>query len=584
MLNRFFKVLNQGVLVGLGALAALLTGCSPTILSFSLALNQISLSSDSVVNDGITPIIVSIQLNSSGADLGSVQDIVLSSNRGLTDTIVLSEDSSLDGIVSFKVTSQTLGSALLSASVPNAGLGSSIAIPVLFLSQTPWTDYQAQLASGLLPGIDTANLNSWTNLNSSSGLTLNGLLTLFGSSESSGWTGAGSTASPYALSFDSSASNAYVDFGNGMNNPSTNRFSFETWIAPSSVASSNLVILGNGTTGKTSNVGLTLKQSNLSPGAVQLTLGDRSYEEEILSNLPTSYWKLTEGTGTGVDSSGNSNPIIYSNTSAQSTGSLAKYPNGSTVFNGTNSYVQIPATSYLNVGSANFTINFNAYSSSSGSGTQYLFSWSDPSNIQFLFYLQGATIVTNVNGGATNSVSNVAFPDQWHQYTITKQSNNLYIFVDGVGWISLPIGGAVMNTGTAVYFGSNLGSTSNVLTGAIDNISFYPSGVSFTELAYLNKLVVRPTCVSSTSFLNNIWHFLSGSFDGAHLTLSVDGIQECSIAGSGTYGGSVQTFRIGADSAGAHAWSGRVADLRTYQTALTPAQVNSNYEATQNRF
>ena len=84
----------------------------------------------------------------------------------------------------------------------------------------------------------------------------------------------------------------------------------------------------------------------------------------------------------------------------------------------------------------------------------------------------------------------------------------------------------------------------------------------------------RRTAASNLAL--NTWTHLAATFDGATLRLFVNGTQVSSISHAGTIATSPNPLGIGGDSLYGQYFSGRIDEVRIYNTALTAAQVQTD--------
>ena len=230
------------------------TGGTPSATKSTLALVPAT-----VVNDGATTSsVTATMINSAGYPVPG-QAVTLTSSRNGTDTIAtVSGTTDATGKATFTVKSSTIGNPILTATDT-----ASITGKLLFLSQTPSVDFQAQYAkSGISAGDTTVN-TWWKDLFQTSTANDFNLHGFPGTNTAwSGTGGIGNPAAPYQLLF-TPASTQYLQSTTTLN--STNGFYFETWANPSSVTTLGSVILNTAD----ANHGFQLKQSSSSSPAIR---------------------------------------------------------------------------------------------------------------------------------------------------------------------------------------------------------------------------------------------------------------------------------------------------------------------------
>ncbi len=101
-----------------------------------------------------------------------------------------------------------------------------------------------------------------------------------------------------------------------------------------------------------------------------------------------------------------------------------------------------------------------------------------------------------------------------------------------------------------------------------DTDSNRPSG----HVVVGSDLDVRGTA----ALASNTWTHLTASYDGANLRLYVNGNQVASRAVTGSMGASTRPLRIGGNNTWAEWFGGLIDDLRIYNRALTPSEVQAD--------
>jgi Concanavalin A-like lectin/glucanases superfamily len=74
----------------------------------------------------------------------------------------------------------------------------------------------------------------------------------------------------------------------------------------------------------------------------------------------------------------------------------------------------------------------------------------------------------------------------------------------------------------------------------------------------------------------NAWTHLAATFDGATLTLYVNGTQAASLAAGGNIATSAGALRIGGNNIWPEWFSGQIDEVRIYNRALSPAEIQSD--------
>lgn len=561
------------------------TGSSAPVSS---SLSSVQAFPASVIADNVATISLSISLVDSDGNALSGRTVTATSSR-VTDTLVGSPaTSNASGIAQISVRSSSVGASTITVVADGVTLSQA---KLLFLSATPWTDYQARLWNTLTAGDNSHGLkDSWNDLASSGSSTDGSLLNFtFSPAGSVPWAGSGSAlisssaTGPYRLVFD--GADDYVDFGTGIN--ASGPISFETWIRPSSVLDKGKVILGNGETinGGTaaeSNLGLTLKQSKAYPGRIELQLGQGSYSDVVLADNPDAYWRFGDFSGdVAYDSSGNANQGSFTGTyTLNQTGALPGDPNKSIRFDGATSYM----TSTVAIGA---TVTIEMWAKSTNLAQPMLWITGAVGSGPDLFFYNGKISLNQWNGDANPFCLMPANANDgnFHHFVtvINGGDSTAKLYYDGTLCGSANY---VNPTGT---FRLSSGHASYLWDGTIDEVAVYSAPLSATAVQnHYYAGLKRMSCTSSSGLVQDVWHHLTGVFDPAgvpSLTLHLNGVPSCSISLAGAaYTGSSNSLKAGRDSSAANSWSGAISDVRSYASALTQSQVSSNLSASTSIF
>jgi len=417
-------------------------------------------------------------------------------------------------------------------------------------------------------------------------------LTNFAKTTSSGYAGslpnlsASEKLTPYALVFDGVDDTLTM----GTANNGQSGFAFDAWISPLAATGTKKVIVSNAdSTGK----GFTLSQNLSGDGKLQLTLGQRSFEDEVRALNPLIYYRFNEVSGsTAIDSGSMGLNAAYTNT----------YLEGGTspVADGTTS-VSFTATSNATVNTGNKVLDEAPYT---------VCAWVKPTAIA------GANYII-ANGGETAGAHGYALIKEINQYEFWVSSNtgqikgHAVIPVTNTNWAFLcgswdgttnanaikinRDGGSVMGYATAANGAVNASTRNTYLAGtstgavtwdgSLDEIAVFGSVIGDTAVSTLYNAAVRPTCRSRSTLANNYWYDIGGLFTGGNsLSLFVNGVQECSVTATSTYNTSTSAITLGTDTSGANAWSGSIGEFRLYNSSATASTLTSNYTATKQRY
>jgi hypothetical protein len=482
-------------------------------------------------------------------------------------------------------------------------LDANTATPALAIGSTPHDLRIGGFVSSTTPGMFTGRIDEVALYGTA--LSAAQIASHFGAKDSA-WAGAGGNRHPAALALDGATQ--YANLTSGAN--SETNFSFETWIKPSAPAGGQKVILANGETTDSgtaaeSSRGLTLKQSKEGWGRVELSVGEKSYSDEVLADAPVAYWRLGEPSGTlAYDSSGNSRHGTYVGAVPGTVhdGTWGSNDTAAT-FDGTNDYVSLPAfttgVTSLNDFTVSMWVKMIAHNASNRS---YLLDFRGDGatandSIGMIIDRVGATTELHhysrwASAGAAEMKIVIPSPiGQWVHLAYSRQGTTLTAHVNGVAQTSAFAVGAVMKAdAVSLANAKRIGTYSSAGAGnywtnaIIDDVAIFNTALSDTRLlAHYHAGLKRLTCETHSSLAANAWHHIAGAFDasGPTLNLWIDGVSHCSktLAGA-VYAGSANDLKAGRDGSAANSWSGQVSEVRTYGTALTTTQVRTNLTTT----
>jgi hypothetical protein len=169
----------------------------------------------------------------------------------------------------------------------------------------------------------------------------------------------------------------------------------------------------------------------------------------------------TNGSTTFTDSTINNFTVSPFGT-AQITTTIKKFGTGSVYFDGS-SYLELPLNSAFNFSTGDFTIEFWAYPTRTGSHT-CITRWGGGTNIYFLAIDTTSGVVVYIAGGGPYITGGTIQTNQWYHIALTRQGSNLKAFLNGSQV------GSTYNIGAA----SLVGNSSNLRIGRdfIDNTPF----------------------------------------------------------------------------------------------------------------
>jgi hypothetical protein len=474
-------------------------------------------------------------------------------------------------------------------------------------------DYSGDYASLTSPNINSPMATTWRNI-ASSGSSYDGLLSGFPTTgaTSNGWSGSGTTSSPYGLTF---AGSEYIEVATEL---STTPTMFTTWVSPNNIASvaSGGVIFSTNNNG--ASAGMTLRQSARVAGTYELeTVGGYSYYTDLTTQDTGTiygYWRLGDSGANMVDSSGQNDGGNYylSSTSHAPT----SFASGAIVGDTTAKSVSVPysssgptfgnaSTSFPMTGNPQVyteeiwfktTAGYNqgGYLMGFGSSANGASSQSD----RKIWMTNTGLISTGIYNGSPQVVTSpLSYNDGfWHQaaatYTGNGTTGTFMLYVDGtlVGSLTGSTVSAAENISSGFWrigYDTMTGFTptpsSNEFLGQLAEASVHTSVLPASTIQRHYVLGNR-SCQSSVISTNGNWTMLGATYDGTTATLYVNGTATCQtdFISAGNFPNSPVPLFIGGSTGGAP-WTGSMADFKAYSTE-SGSVITSIYNATIHRF
>jgi hypothetical protein len=90
---------------------------------------------------------------------------------------------------------------------------------------------------------------------------------------------------------------------------------------------------------------------------------------------------------------------------------------------------------------------------------------------------------------------------------------------------------------------------------------------------------ILPNLYSTTMLSNGNWYFIAASYNGAALSIYVNGVLEASINSKIQMNNSGSVLQIGASDNKNDFFNGLIDDVRIYSRALSPAEIQAIYDA-----
>jgi hypothetical protein len=221
------------------------------------------------------------------------------------------------------------------------------------------------------------------------------------------------------------------------------------------------------------------------------------YHEQVLAASPAAYWRLGETSGTTAADETGANPGTYNNVLLNQPSALTSDSNPSASFDGTRSYMRVPASPSLNMTSA-VTVEFWAKRRTISSSYQVLVGkpgngqskfenyavWLTNANRYIAYFGNGNTFV----GAQTPAITDT----NWHYVVATYGGSRARIYLDGVlkqetvTTLQMSANNQPLNLGRA--------NTNNYyFNGWLDEVAIYPTVLSApTIVEHYNRGIGSP--------------------------------------------------------------------------------------------
>ena len=223
--------------------------------------------------------------------------------------------------------------------------------------------------------------------------------------------------------------------------------------------------------------------SILFSGTPRLTTGGRSasfsYRAQVELDLPISYWRLGEASGTtAVDAAGASNGTYSGGFVLGATGALAHDLDQGLDLDGTDATVSIPRVAAHDLATA---VTLEAWCKpDSLSGTRFVVN----NGSSYSLYIDSGSIVFGVRteGGLSTVQSSAVTTGTWQHFVGTYDGASLTLYASGVSLASVPLSGTLVTSATALNIGASDDAPSATFDGAIDEVAIYGSALSATRI------------------------------------------------------------------------------------------------------
>ena len=222
------------------------------------------------------------------------------------------------------------------------------------------------------------------------------------------------------------------------------------------------------------------------------------YREQVLAAGPAAYWRLDETGGTSAADQTGTNPGTYSNVLLNQPGALSSDSNRSASFDGTQSYVRVPASASLNMTSA-VTVEFWAKRRTISNGYQVLVGkpgdgrskyenysvWLTPSNKVTAYFGNGKSVVSVQTPPITDT--------NWHYFVVTDNGSTVRMYLDGALKQETTTTLQLTANNQPLNLGRSNDSNGFFFNGWLDEVAIYPTALSApTILAHYNRAIGPP--------------------------------------------------------------------------------------------
>ena len=266
---------------------------------------------------------------------------------------------------------------------------------------------------------------------------------------------------------------------------------------------------------------------------------------------------------------GSTAPDILPDTPSGITGKskLAKITNGAVSFDGSGDYLSIPDNVDFDFGTGDFTVELFAYNDPAQSSNPVLIGANGGWYIQFK---TGGTIVEFYTGTTSIQATELGLEGGWHHVAVTKESNVVKIFVDGI-LKTTTSNSDTTDLANTLYIG-NFNGASLHYHGFISNVrvikgtalytsDFTPPTEPLTEVTNTKLLCCQsPTSATAAAAQPTLSYFTGGTaltWDnspiGSKWTLSNGDKNATSSGGSGYTGADVFSVALAANTT--YAWT-----------------------------
>ena len=265
------------------------------------------------------------------------------------------------------------------------------------------------------------------------------------------------------------------------------------------------------------------------------------YSSVILGDSPLGYWHLDETSGTSFsDSSGNGKTFNEQGTGMTLgvTGAINSSPSSTAVDMNATDCIKATQSQLGNT----FTIEFWVMIHST-SGTGYVYSQSGTgSNPAVKVNAAGAGLISlhpGSSGASIAQTTNALSTNVWHYVVITHDSSHSHIYVDGTEDTN-EVGSNTWGTagGGNTFWGCNPNGSSAYINGALDEVTYYTSALTSTQVTNHYDAAVCPFSGGTLSYDGTYCYNVYTTVGSDTLTVNKSASSDVVIVAGGGGGGS----------------------------------------------
>jgi hypothetical protein len=207
--------------------------------------------------------------------------------------------------------------------------------------------------------------------------------------------------------------------------------------------------------------------------------------------------------------------------------------------------------------------------SGGGNALSIIIQYTEPGQLLSGPYFSSGTISTSAMAPSFNPSYYFNIFGRQSSYTPPYANSSF-----AINFTALTLSAWVYNNGSGIYW-QNIVEVFN---------STYPSFLDIGVIGPGSSVVIRwatsgPIQPLGSNIPVSTWAMVTGTWDGAtnNLTIYLNGRQVGSATGNGAALSAIKALNIGGGYGGMSTFAGKLSDIQVYNTALSPAQVNTLY-------